>query len=335
MLVRIAITVFLTGVIPMAAVYLGLKLSDENMSKEVVTIIIYAMIALLIVAAVVVAMWITKPFRTLTMTIETLGEGYIPKEVDLSGYTETEAIAKAFDKMLDKLNRLDESRQEFVSNVSHELKTPITGMKVIADSLAAQDEVPNELYKEFFADIAAEIERENKIINDLLSLVRLDKTNNEMQITQVNINELVELILKRIRPIASKKNVELVFESFRPVVAEADEVKLTLAISNFVENAVKYNKVDGLVKVTLNADHKYFYVKISDTGIGIPKDKQEYIFDRFYRVDKARSRETGGTGLGLSIAKNAILLHKGAVKVYSKEGEGTTFTIRIPLTYVV
>ena len=124
------------------------------------------------------------------------------------------------------------------------------------------------------------------------------------------------------------------FESFRPVIAEIDEVKLTLAFSNLVENAIKYNIESGWVRVSLNADHKFFYVKVSDSGIGIPDDVQDRVFERFYRVDKARSRETGGTGLGLSITKNAILMHKGVIKLYSKENEGTTFTVRIPLTYI-
>ena len=112
-------------------------------------------------------------------------------------------------------------------------------------------------------------------------------------------------------------------------------MKFSLAFSNLVENAIKYNVDNGWIRVSLNADHKFFYVKIADSGVGIPEDCQDQIFERFYRVDKARSRETGGTGLGLSITRNAILMHKGAIKLYSKEGEGTTFTIRIPLNYVV
>ena len=142
------------------------------------------------------------------------------------------------------------------------------------------------------------------------------------------------MILKRLKPIAAKNNIELVLESFRPILAEVDEVKMTSAISNLVENAIKYNVMDGWVRVTLNADHKYFFIKVADSGIGIPDESQEMVFERFYRVDKTRARETGGTGLGLAITKNIIMLHNGAIKVYSKEGEGTTFTVRIPLNYV-
>ena len=126
----------------------------------------------------------------------------------------------------------------------------------------------------------------------------------------------------------------MVYESYRPVVADVDEVKMSIALNNLIENAIKYNYDGGWVHVTLNADHKFFYVRIQDSGVGIPEELQDKIFERFYRVDKARSRETGGTGLGLALTRRAILLHRGSIKVYSKEKEGTTFTIRIPLNYV-
>ena len=206
-------------------------------------------------------------------------------------------------------------------------------MKVLADSLLMQEDVPAELYKEFLQDIAEEIERENKIINDLLSLVKMDRRASDVNIQSTNINELIELILKRLRPIAAKRNIELVFDSYKPVIAEVDETKLTLALSNLVENAVKYNREGGWVHLSINTDHKYFYVKVEDNGIGIPQADQEHIFERFYRVDKSHSREIGGTGLGLAIARNAILMHRGVIKVYSEEGNGTTFTVRVPLLY--
>ena len=210
-------------------------------------------------------------------------------------------------------------------------------MKVLADSLVAQaeqGEVPNELYREFMTDIAEEIDRENKIITDLLSLVKMDKKSSDINIKETNINDLIELILKRLRPIAAKNNINLVLESFKPIIAQVDETKLTLALSNLVENGIKYNRENGWVHVSLNVDNNFFYVKVEDSGIGIPEADQEHIFERFYRVDKSHSREIGGTGLGLAITRSAVLMHHGAVRVYSKEGEGTTFTVRIPLHYV-
>ena len=155
-----------------------------------------------------------------------------------------------------------------------------------------------------------------------------------LKVERTNVNEKMELILKRLKPIASTRDIELLFESFRPVMADIDDGKLTLAVTNLVENAIKYNKDGGWVKVTLNADYQYFYIKVADSGVGIPEDAQEHVFERFYRVDKARSRATGGTGLGLSIAKGIVGLHHGEIKVYSKPGEGTTFVVRIPLHYI-
>ena len=277
---------------------------------------------------------LVRPFQKVTRSIEDITDGYLDENISVPDYLETELITDAFNKMLARVRTLDESRQVFVSNVSHELKTPLASMKVLADSLNAQEDVPVELYKEFMQDITEEIDRENQIITDLLSLVKLDKKAADLNIASININDLLELILKRLRPIAATKNVELILDSFRPVNAEVDETKLTLAISNLVENAIKYNVEGGWVRVSLNADHKYFYVTVADSGIGMPKESLDHIFERFYRVDKSHSREIGGTGLGLAIARSAIVMHRGAIKVYSKENEGTTFSVRIPLTYL-
>lgn len=296
--------------------------------------IIGIVIILMLGISLIIAGRIVRPLRRITESIADVSEGYDDEVLHVNTFTETKQLSEAFNKMLGRLKQLDESREEFVSNVSHELKTPLTSMKVLADSLLAQEDVPIELYQEFMGDIAKEIDRENDIITDLLSLVKMDKTAKDLHIKSVNINELLELILKRLKPIAEKKNVEVVLESFRPVTAEIDEVKLTLSFSNLVENAIKYNHEGGWVHVSLNADHKYFYVKVADSGIGIPEEDQVHIFERFYRVDKSHSREMGGTGLGLAIARNAVIIHRGSIKIYSNEGEGTTFTVRIPLTYV-
>lgn len=290
-----------------------------------------------VVILVIALFWAHRlvcPFKKMTKSLEEIQAEDEEEELMISDYTETEAISDAFNEMLGRMREIDDSRQEFVSNVSHELKTPLTSMKVLADSLLGQEDVPVELYKDFMGDIAEEIERENKIINDLLSLVKMNKAAGELNISLVNINDLLEMIMKRLRPIAEKQNIELVLESFRPVSAEVDEVKLSLALNNLVENAIKYNKKDGWVHVSLNADHKYFFVRVEDSGIGIPEEYLEHIYERFFRVDKSHSKEIGGTGLGLAITRNAVLMHRGAIKAHSKEGEGTVFTVRIPLNYI-
>lgn len=327
-----AVTKQVVGALIVSSETADIMESKEELSRQV-SILQVGLIAAVLVAALYASSILVKPFGKVTQALEGISGGFLEDDLTLVDYTETQVLSEAYNRMLGRMKTLDDSRQEFVSNVSHELKTPITSMKVLADSLLMQEDVPAELYKEFLQDIAEEIERENKIINDLLSLVKMDRRASDVNIQSTNINELIELILKRLRPIAAKRNIELVFDSYKPVIAEVDETKLTLALSNLVENAVKYNREGGWVHLSINTDHKYFYVKVEDNGIGIPQADQEHIFERFYRVDKSHSREIGGTGLGLAIARNAILMHRGVIKVYSEEGNGTTFTVRVPLLY--
>ena len=304
--------------------------------SQVATIILVIVVVATVFFGILVILYFMKPFGKLSDGIAAIKEGYGDDALQVNDYTETALICKRFNEVIGRMKITDESRQEFVSNVSHELKTPLTSMKVLADSINSMPDAPKELYQEFMEDITSEIERETKIINDLLSLVKMDKSAADLNVTSVNINELLEQILKRLQPIADKQQVELVLESFRPVTAEVDEVKLTLAITNLVENAIKYNRADGegWVHVSLNADHQYMYLKVEDSGIGIPEESLDQIYERFYRVDKSHSREIGGTGLGLAITRNCILMHRGAIKVHSVLGEGTTFDVRIPLNYI-
>jgi len=295
-------------------------------------------IILLLAVNIIVISWlysghVVKPLKSVVRAIGHIESGDFSEQMEVRDNIEVEQISDAINSMLTKVQNLEDSRQEFVSNVSHELKTPITSIKVLAESLTMQEDVPVELYREFMGDINQELDRMNKIVNDLLSLVKMDKSAVQMSIEEVNINEFIEGILKGITPIASKRNIEIIFESVRPVSAQIDSVKLGMAFTNIIENAVKYNFDNGWVKVTLNADHKFFYLRVADSGVGIPEELQDHIFERFYRVDKARSRETGGNGLGLAITRNAILLHRGSIKVHSVEKQGTTFAVRIPLIY--
>lgn len=305
---------------------------DALEQREV--LIVGCIIVLSIFLGYILSTILVKPFARVTKAIEDLTDGYQNEDISVPDYTETALITDAFNKMLGRMKVLDESRQEFVSNVSHELKTPMTSMKVLADSLVGQEGVPEELYQEFLSDITAEIDRENKIISDLLTLVKMDKKADDINISHMDINHLLEDILKRLRPIADMRNIDLILDCFRPVEADVDEVKFTLAVSNLVENGIKYNVDEGWVRVSLDADHKYFYVTVADSGMGIPEESIERIFERFYRVDKSHSKEISGTGLGLAITRSTIAMHHGTIKVFSKEGEGTTFSVRIPLSYI-
>ncbi|MFI3176129.1 MAG: ATP-binding protein [Eubacteriales bacterium] len=320
-------------------ILISFSTSSFEVTREIVgrqgDILLSLNFILLTAVAFLLANVLVLPFIKLRTSVQKMALGSEERISVEHGYLETEYIVEEFNEVLTRNRILDESRQEFVSNVSHELKTPITSVKVLADSLIAQGEVPNELYREFMVDIAAEIEREDKIINDLLSLVKLDKKVETLNIEPIFIEQLLELILKRLRPIAQLNNIELILESMRDVIAEVDEVKLTLALTNIIENAIKYNKKNGQVVVTLDADHQVAMIQVKDTGLGIPAEAIDHIYERFYRVDKSHSREIGGTGLGLAITKSAIQMHKGSLQVESQEGVGTTFIIKIPLSYIV
>lgn len=307
----------------------------SNVMGRRTILLIFSLAICLLIIAMSYSLYVTKPFHRVTESINEITDGDMNVKLEVRSYSELRLISESFNQMIDVIQQQDEARQNFASNVSHELKTPLASMKVLSDSLLSQEGMPEELYREFLVDITDEIERMTNIINDLLLMVKLDKNSAQMQISNISINDLIEQLLKRLRPIAAERNIELVYESYRPIMADVDEVKLSIALNNLIENAIKYNYDDGWVRVTLNADHKFFYIKIEDSGVGIPEDVQDKIFERFFRVDTARSRDTGGTGLGLSLTRNTILLHRGSIKLYSKEKEGSTFTVRIPLNYAI
>lgn len=296
------------------------------------------LICIFMVIGVLTAFFISymavRDTRKIKSQLVNMKDGFLGQISSDGLWREAGSIVDNMNGIFAKSQLLEESRQEFVSNVSHELKTPITSMKVLSESILMQDNVPVEMYREFMNDIVLEIDREAQIISDLLTLVKTDKGSDSLNIERVDINELMEVILKRLTPLAEKRSIEITFESFREVEADIDKVKFTLAISNLIENGIKYNVDGGWIRVSLNADHKNLYIKVADSGVGIPEDCVEHIFERFYRVDKARSRDTGGTGLGLAISKNIIVMHKGIINVYSEPGKGTTFTVRVPMNYV-
>ena len=300
----------------------------EN-SLEIVEVVLFV---ILILAAIYISWLTVRPLKRVSRNLGKFHSGHIETSAaEFQSYSEVDDILSSANVIIDKYRQMEESQEEFVSNVSHELRTPLTSIKVLTDSLIGQKNLDEATYQEFLADISAEVDRESMMIDDLLSMARMTGTRESMNIRTVNINEMLLELLNTLKPIALQSKVELVYESFRTVNADVDEIKLSQAISNFIENGIKYNKEGGYVKTSLDSDHEFFYVRVEDNGAGIPEESVGHIFERFYRVDKDRSRDTGGTGLGLAIARQIILLHDGVVKVESKVGEGTAFTLRIPL----
>ncbi len=317
-----------TGVVIISGYYNEQK--KQSADKTIVNIIIIS-IVFVAVLAYLFAKYINIPITKLISSLKRIVNGHIDEKVDVVGSYEVREISKAVNDMRERINFIESSRQQFVANVSHELKTPLSSIKVLADTLLSQKDASKEMYDEFLSDISEEIDRENKIINDLLTMVTLDN-KDEMNRELVLINDIVENVTRMLLPIAKKRNITFEIKSYRKVEAYVDETKFYLVLTNLIENAIKYNIEGGKVTIVINADFRDFTIKVIDTGIGIPEESINKIFDRFYRVDKMRSRDSGGTGLGLNIVQRVVLLHKGKIKCHSEEGVGTTFELTIPLS---
>lgn len=305
-----------------------------NITELISTNIIFTSIIICALSILIVYLatgFITGPLKNMLKVIDKMSDSKFEEKIKVRGHDELAELGMAFNQMSARLMKVDANRQEFVSNVSHELKTPLSSMKVLIESLLLQDNVPEEMYKEFLGDTNSEIDRLTDIINHLLTIVKMDVKVLPLNIENENMNELIRGIIKRLTPLANKKNLTLEFnEEKEDVMCDVDKINITLAISNLIENGIKYTD-EGGVNVTLDSDHQNMYITVKDTGIGLEEEELNKIFDRFYRVDKTRDRQTGGTGLGLAITHRAIILHNGSIKVTSEVNVGTTFVIRIPL----
>jgi len=233
----------------------------------------------------------------------------------------------------DELQRVNEIRRDFVANVSHELKTPATSLRLLAESLEETiDEDPVQA-RLFAAQLKKETERLSRLITDLLDLTRLETQEGVENPVPVDVRGVLMTVLARMRRVARKKNMTLHWRRFgraAEYMVRGDETQLTSMFTNLVDNAVKYTPPGGRVEVTGGSEGPEIVIRVSDTGIGIPEAKLPRIFERFYRVDKARSKETGGTGLGLSIVRHITENHGGRVTVESTPGGGSHFTLYLP-----
>lgn len=336
------------------AIYVAAYIENENYEKVGVVLLIFSFNEVTKLLEGIMAKWLLttisisifvaiigyfiskitlEPLTRFLRNIKKIIDGQVYTRMEIKGNNELSELGRAINTMTEKLEQIDTSRQEFVANVSHELKTPLSSIKVLSDTILLQEEMPTEMYREFLQDINSEIDRMSNIITDLLSLVKLDYREPQvnLNISDLDLNNLLSEIIKRLYPLAEQKNIDIVLENYKNVSIEADEMKISLAISNLVENAIKYTPEGGNVKVTIDSDHQNSFITVQDTGIGISEEEQGKIFNRFYRVDKTRDRETGGTGLGLSITHSTVLLHNGSIKVNSREDEGSTFAVRLPI----
>jgi len=296
--------------------------------------IIYFLIAaaLATVIALFLSRVITKPIELLTRGIQKMGRGDLSVRVPVKGGGELKKLAETFNVMSEKLERLDKSRNQFVSNASHELKTPLSTMKILLENIIYEPDMDAKIRTEFLTDVNMEIDRLNLIISDLLTLVSMDTKAMRLRLETFRFSDVVREVVQRLSVVAEQKHQEIKVNLADGCEMRADYAKLTQVVYNILDNAIKYTPQGGLIRVRLIRSGRNAVLTITDNGAGIPKEDQPHIFDRFYRVDKARSRDTGGTGLGLSIVHQFVLMHSGNVTVDSKEGDGSTFTVELPLS---
>ncbi|MBQ8952667.1 MAG: HAMP domain-containing protein [Clostridia bacterium] len=300
-----------------------------NIQTQMLTWLMLVTVAVTAVSLFVSRMF-TKPISELNEGIVEMTRGDFSSRVRVHGNNEFSQLAIAFNMMCDRLESLDKARNQFVSNASHELKTPLSTMKILIETLMYQDPMDPDMTREFLTDINKEIDRLNSVIGDLLTLVSIDGGEKPMDARPLAVAELLSDNMRRLQPLARERGIEMTLSVREQVTVNGDVNRLTQVFYNLMDNAIKYTGRGGSVRVELTKKEKKAVVKVIDTGIGIPKEDQPHVFDRFYRVDKARSRETGGTGLGLSIVKQIVLMHGGRVEVASEENKGSTFTVELP-----
>jgi signal transduction histidine kinase len=296
---------------------------------QLVTVFIVIALAALVLA-LILSQVLTKPITDLSRAMRKMGKGDLSVRAPVRGSGEMRELAEAYNTMAGQLESLDKTRNQFVSNASHELKTPLATMKIMLETMMYQPDMPKELQQEFMEDMNHEINRLTGIITDLLTLTRSDAKNQPLKKEPVDMSVLTEEILHLLTPAAQKRNQSLTGEVEKGLILMGDQSKLHQVLYNLTDNAIKYTPDGGNIHVSLHLDGDDVVWRVRDNGVGIPEEDQDHVFERFYRVDKARSRETGGTGLGLSIVRQLVTMHGGEVTVESMPGEGSEFTVRLP-----
>jgi len=280
--------------------------------------------------ALILSQLLTKPITDVSRTMRKMGKGDLSVRVPVRGSGELRELAENYNTMAAQLERLDKTRNQFVSNASHELKTPLATMKIMLESIMYQPDMPVELRTEFMQDINHEIDRLTGIVTDLLTLTRTDSEKGEMKHEPVDMSALTVEVVHMLTPVAEKRGQRLESSIEQGLQILGDKARLNQILYNLTDNAIKYSPDGGRIFVSLAKEGDRLAWRVRDNGVGIPKEDQEHIFERFYRVDKARSRETGGTGLGLSIVKQMVSMHGGEISVRSEPGRGSEFRVSFP-----
>ena len=270
----------------------------------------------------------SKRMRKILMSMRLVREGEYSHKIQMRGDDEYTTLATEFNKLTDRLQESEATQRQFVSDASHELKTPLASIKLLSDSIL-QNDMDADTMREFVSDIGNESDRLTRMTQKLLTLSKADaQTTCEHEV--VDLGETVRRVFRMLVPLADRTQIQLTASLDRDCYVLSMEDDAYQIIFNLVENGIKYNHAGGSVHVTVRHTQDEAELLVEDTGMGIPQDAIEHIFERFYRVDKARSRQAGGSGLGLSIVHELVERNFGTIEVSSKEGEGTKFTVRMP-----
>lgn len=298
---------------------------DNNMLISLVVCLI------VLVFGVLLALRLSARFGVVLNAISRVGEGEFEHRAVLDGGDEIAVIADEFNQLTERLNVTENARRRFVSDASHELKTPLASIQLLSDSVLQSEDMPPELVRDFVSDIGQEAGRLNRITEKLLSLSRIDG-DRSVPITEVDLAQVVQSCCRLLRPLADEKSVTLGCSVDEGVFVSANEDELRQVVLNLTENAIKYSTSDGAVNVLLFAAEGEAVFIVDDTGVGIPEEDIPHIFERFYRVDKARSREAGGSGLGLAIVHEIVTKYGGSIKADRRHPQGTRFEAHFPLS---
>ena len=296
-------------------------------------LIISLMIALLVAGlSIVLSRMLTRQISGLLQAIRNVREGAYSHRADASGTDEIAQIAAEFNSLTDRLQTTENARRRFVSDASHELKTPLAGIRLLTDSILQTEGMDEETTKEFVTDIGREAERLSRITENLLRLTRLD-SGVVQQPYPVAVGPVLERVERMLNMVAAEKGVTISGQASEDAVALATDDDVHQVLYNLMENGIKYSaQENGFVRAEARAEDGRVVITVTDNGIGIPDEDLPHVFDRFYRVDKMRSREVGGTGLGLSIVKDTIENRGGTITAgHGPEGVGTVFTVTLPL----
>lgn len=290
-----------------------------------------AVLMIVVLLSILLSRVLTRRFGMLAGAIRQMREGDYDQRASVGGHDEIAEIAGEFNSLADRLQTTEEVRRRFVADASHELKTPLAGIRLLSDSILQNENMDHATVREFVGDIEQESERLTRITEDLLRLTRLDSGAIEAA-QPVEVSPVAERAVHTLRLVAEERSVELSYACKRAGVVLCAESELHQIVYNLTENGIKYNRPGGFVRVTLAGDDETVVLTVEDNGIGIPKDDLPRIFDRFYRVDKMRSRAYGGTGLGLAIVSDTVRRRGGTVEAAARKGGGSVFTVRLPRT---